>query len=728
MAASMSPDRIAEWLGSMASCVPMQSLNKIKQQVLARRVSGHEFSCLVNECKISDLGAEDLSGRDAARLRKAWHVDFPDSVNLHGQAPPEQRMPSPQGYGQQMPGRQSSGAAERPDARLMLSSAQGHTWGGPGGGDPNPRGGGQDLRSSQDLRNSQEWRPASPPGGGGNRQRCMQQGGPQSRSRLNVPGPMEGGHNLFVPPPRSTSPAPPQGAHIIALLIDRLARWAGFDRVDGFEEVRDMLPEAMQEELRCSFVTRGQQSPSRGAGLGNNALVMELERVKAEAAADRARTMQATQQADFDRMQAQAEMQQVQLELERLQTQASSQAARAEMSIQHAEFERMQAQAAAQAAQSEASMKQVELERLHATSQNAQAHNAAQQAQASAHQAQTQLAEKQMELQRMQARARDNMFGSGPSGLPSSPASERTTNLELERQEMMLQEQQRQLEMQRRQLAQEQTFSSAQQQLEDRQRKLHETQRQVSEQRQQLQDEINQNEVDLHRRRQDDADAGRAGWAVVEDVYDDPASAAAAAVANRPAAARQRAPEPEDDGDFPNVCVAPKPRQQRPEPPARQDSRPIRAPENNNSQENDSDFPDVCMAPPRRPPGGGQQAPAPRQSNTRPTPAPIEIAGSGRTPSEIAHWVRNLPESQVPEAQREALADTVERQAISGTTFSELAGKSTALIEYGLASPQQALKVRRAWDQVLREDECKKVAIENAHGPSIREKAVKMLL
>lgn len=394
----------------------------------------------------------------------------------------------------------------------------------------------------------------------------------------------------------------------IAMMFDRLARWAGFDRFAAFEEVRDLLSEVVQDELRLVFLDMPAMSPRAGGfrGMGHNpngdsihaSLQMELERVKMESAAHRAQAQMATQQAEFDRIQAQASMQKVQLELERVQLEASSQQVQA-------------------------------------------------------------------------ARERVLGFGSPSSPRPdvsprrqdSSPSTSNASPVavgqvrkqEYERQEEILHEQQRQLEAQRREFEHEKLIK----------------------QQQQAQRDLEQQQ---ERQRGEDAAAGRAGWAVVEGVYSDPASAALAAAAVHSPSSRQ---DPQRVPSFD---------------PSTED-RPEEVPNGRSAVDTSPAFKPRCE--------------------------PIDT--SGHDPSEIAEWIRSLPDSQVPEAQRKALAETIEERHIYGAQFTDLAGKSAILVEYGLSSPQQAVKVRKAWEQVLREDEFKQVAYENAtQAPS--PKGLKLLL
>lgn len=93
----------------------------------------------------------------------------------------------------------------------------------------------------------------------------------------------------------------------------------------------------------------------------------------------------------------------------------------------------------------------------------------------------------------------------------------------------------------------------------------------------------------------------------------------------------------------------------------------------------------------------------------------------------MAAWVRGLPSSQVPEKQREALACSVLAEGLDSDSFTKVAHAPDMLAARGLPSPAHALKVRKAWEQVLREDACRQIALESAASTKATPKAVKMV-
>lgn len=95
--------------------------------------------------------------------------------------------------------------------------------------------------------------------------------------------------------------------------------------------------------------------------------------------------------------------------------------------------------------------------------------------------------------------------------------------------------------------------------------------------------------------------------------------------------------------------------------------------------------------------------------------------------AEVAAWIRGLPATMVPDLQRENLAQAVESEGVCGGEFSGIAATPAELAKRGVPSPAHGLKIRRAWEQVLRESECKKVCME-AQGQGKAPKAVKMVL
>jgi len=102
-------------------------------------------------------------------------------------------------------------------------------------------------------------------------------------------------------------------------------------------------------------------------------------------------------------------------------------------------------------------------------------------------------------------------------------------------------------------------------------------------------------------------------------------------------------------------------------------------------------------------------------------------ARDGRSPESVASWVRALPAAHLPDAERETLASAILEQGINVSLFTTLAAQPAELSKLGVLSPAQAMKIRRAWEQVLREDECRQVATENLARAS-DQKAVKLVV
>lgn len=191
--ADLSPQDVAEWLASMASCIPFQVLTELKARVVAGRIHGAQFAAILSECRLKDLGVEHLSPLHLTRLRKVWNADFPDSG---GAAPP-------------------SPTAEQGHALPLArgSSQQQHQQGGGGwhaaGRNPSPQ-------------------PAAPMAGSGMRPHSVESGTPQT-----VPVPM------------------------VAVALGRLARWAGFDLLAAISELRSILDPRVCDELAIVLAGAG---------------------------------------------------------------------------------------------------------------------------------------------------------------------------------------------------------------------------------------------------------------------------------------------------------------------------------------------------------------------------------------------------------------------------------------------------------------------------------------
>lgn len=102
-------------------------------------------------------------------------------------------------------------------------------------------------------------------------------------------------------------------------------------------------------------------------------------------------------------------------------------------------------------------------------------------------------------------------------------------------------------------------------------------------------------------------------------------------------------------------------------------------------------------------------------------------AGDSRSSVSVAAWIRGLPSSHLPDKERENLAVIVEDRCIDGLEFSNIVADASKLADIGVAAPARAVRVRKAWDQVLREDACRQVASE-AFSTAPERKPIKIVV
>lgn len=81
-AASLDPHDVVEWLSALAHLVPSDISKDLKRQVLAHRIDGNSFSMFLNTCSLGELEVDNLSTLHQARMRKAWHADYPESASI----------------------------------------------------------------------------------------------------------------------------------------------------------------------------------------------------------------------------------------------------------------------------------------------------------------------------------------------------------------------------------------------------------------------------------------------------------------------------------------------------------------------------------------------------------------------------------------------------------------------------------------------------------------------
>lgn len=95
------------------------------------------------------------------------------------------------------------------------------------------------------------------------------------------------------------------------------------------------------------------------------------------------------------------------------------------------------------------------------------------------------------------------------------------------------------------------------------------------------------------------------------------------------------------------------------------------------------------------------------------TAAPAAQSATGHDPGKstewIVSWVRSLPESHVPERTREGIVQVVEERRLSGREFSEY----VQTVPPEVCAPKNAMKLKAAWGNVLKEADAVQVAMAN---------------
>lgn len=83
--------------------------------------------------------------------------------------------------------------------------------------------------------------------------------------------------------------------------------------------------------------------------------------------------------------------------------------------------------------------------------------------------------------------------------------------------------------------------------------------------------------------------------------------------------------------------------------------------------------------------------------------------GQGKTPTEIATWLRTLPESHVPEQAREGIISIVEENDMHGNAFTQYVETVPAEV----CGPKHKMKLKAAWKNVLAEYEAQAICRQN---------------
>merc|ERR1712008_378128 len=92
--------------------------------------------------------------------------------------------------------------------------------------------------------------------------------------------------------------------------------------------------------------------------------------------------------------------------------------------------------------------------------------------------------------------------------------------------------------------------------------------------------------------------------------------------------------------------------------------------------------------------------------------APSAYQASGedsKKAKDIVAWVRSLPEAHVPERSREQIAGIIESQDLGEAAFTEY----IQTVPPDICAPKNKMKLKNAWDNVLKESALRKVACEN---------------
>jgi len=70
-----TPADVANWLRSMANCIPNKVLAEIRACVVAQQINGRAFANIIENCRTEVLSVDGLSPLHMNRVRRAWHLD-----------------------------------------------------------------------------------------------------------------------------------------------------------------------------------------------------------------------------------------------------------------------------------------------------------------------------------------------------------------------------------------------------------------------------------------------------------------------------------------------------------------------------------------------------------------------------------------------------------------------------------------------------------------------------
>lgn len=81
----------------------------------------------------------------------------------------------------------------------------------------------------------------------------------------------------------------------------------------------------------------------------------------------------------------------------------------------------------------------------------------------------------------------------------------------------------------------------------------------------------------------------------------------------------------------------------------------------------------------------------------------------GKSPDDICKWLKSLPLSHVPEKAQNELCAVVEEGNMGGQEFDRYVKE----VPPEICAPRHAMKLKAAWANMLKEAECREVAISN---------------
>mmetsp|Transcript_15693 Transcript_15693/g.36811 ORF Transcript_15693/g.36811 Transcript_15693/m.36811 type:complete len:814 (-) Transcript_15693:31-2472(-) len=788
-ALTLTPGEVAEWLNSVTRLVPADIAKDLKAEVVSSRITGKHFSAFLNDCLLDQLAVDNLSPMHIARMRKAWHGDFPDSMGVRADSMAGSlrrgRSFDTRSHNHESPQRKVT--AEDPSQASRASSATKKRNG--GGTSPAHQPGAQPtMADTVRLATAAGSRPANPAGGTEHQQQSATHSHPSSRRQHHPQqqsfSPTAGPAQAWPSPsaasrPRTVSPSPssPQmlglrsiPPSLVVLIVDRLTRSGGMDHKAVIEDLEDVVPEALFEELASVFgvttsrtntssIAPGHVPPAllvlivdrlaRRTGMSHNDAMAELADVVPEHILEELAIVfgPAATPASNHRATSRSPPAETAPSAQRRQ---KSQEARAERQVSFKEepdciehlparnspYENPQESAqsdsvgplapvgtpslsSAKPRQRHGREVQDDDVRTHAWNFRDVVTSALKTPQepkswcwpAWARELQALCSPEELKLKASAGQLL--LFAAFEQRSAPGAGCHNNSEFNARRKGLDTTNPVEDVEF-------EPPLPSSSEMKVDLDYNLHQLD----------QVEIAEPEPEMDFIPSVSSQRGlqsmppppvtrarsRDGYLVereehrpaIEGLATDPTSSAAGGSARRKAQVDRPAPHRTRSGGGHSA----------------------RAPVSQPNGCRAGGLPPVAAAAGR---AGSTKAvsaptalppPVPKSSEVQATAAPK--GETGRSPQSVAGWVRELPSTHLPDAERETLAAAIEQQGINGNSFTSLVNNGAELAKLGVPSPAQAMKIRRAWEMVLREEICKRVASENLATASER-KAVKMV-